>query len=110
MELAQKKYGKAKWASLMEPAIGLASKGYVLSGALSEMLKESKSLAKDPESKRIFQKDGKYFDMGDRITQPELAKVLERIAKEGSKGFYEGDIARNSRIRWPMAASSLPRT
>ncbi|MGD1090657.1 MAG: gamma-glutamyltransferase [Bryobacteraceae bacterium] len=92
-ELAQRKYGKQKWGTVVEPAVNLASKGFVVSGTFAESLKESRGLAQDPESKRIFQRNGQFFDMGDRITQPELARVLERIAKNGAKGFYEGETA-----------------
>src|SRR5829696_3535262 len=54
-EIAVSKYGKRKWAENMAPAVELA-KGFPLSYALSESLKNSRDLAKDPESKRIFQK------------------------------------------------------
>ena len=53
-ELAQKKYGRAKWDALLAPAIELASKGFPVSYELAEMLKGSRNLSQDPESKRIF--------------------------------------------------------
>ena len=54
-ELAVSKYGKRSWAENMAPSIALASTGFPLSYALSEGLKGSRSLGRDPESKRIFQ-------------------------------------------------------
>src|SRR5829696_5135603 len=54
-EMALGKFGKRTWTQNMAPAIELA-KGFPLSYALSESLKNSRDLAKDPESKRIFQK------------------------------------------------------
>src|ERR1051326_5551973 len=92
-EMALTKYGKKSWAENMAPAIELASKGFPVSYALSESLKGSRSLARDPESKRIFQKGGAFFDVGDTLVQPELAQTLERIAKNGAKEFYEGETA-----------------
>jgi len=92
-EMAVSKYGKKTWAENMAPAIELASKGFPVSYALSEGLKGSRSLGRDPESKRIFQKNGAFFDVGETLAQPELARTLERIAKNGAKEFYEGETA-----------------
>lgn len=93
-ELAQKKYGRAKWDALIAPAIDLASNGFPVSDAFSQMLRDSRDLARDPQSKRIFLKNGAYFDMGDRLVQLELAATLRRVASLGSKDFYEGETAR----------------
>ena len=51
------------------------------------------NLAKFPESHRIFQRDGDYYQQGDVFKQPELAKTLERIA-ENPDDFYHGAMAR----------------
>jgi gamma-glutamyltranspeptidase / glutathione hydrolase len=92
-EMAQREYGREKWADLMQPAIALASKGFPLSYAQSESFRNSRSLAKYPESARIFQRGGKFYDVDEVFRQPELAATLERIAKGGSKEFYEGETA-----------------
>jgi gamma-glutamyltranspeptidase/glutathione hydrolase len=65
-----------------------------VSYALAESLKRSRDLAQDPESKRIFQKGGAFFDVGETLAQPELAATLERIAKNGPNEFYEGETAK----------------
>jgi gamma-glutamyltranspeptidase / glutathione hydrolase len=93
-EMAVTKYGKRKWAENMAPAIELASKGFPVSYALSEGLKNSRSLAASPESKRIFQKNGAFYDVGETLVQPELAQTLERISKNGPNEFYEGETAK----------------
>jgi gamma-glutamyltranspeptidase/glutathione hydrolase len=92
-EMALAKFGKRKWAENMAPAVELASKGFPVSYAMAESLKGSKSLVSSPESKRIFQKNGAFFDVGDTLVQPELAQTLERIAKNGPAEFYEGETA-----------------
>jgi len=97
LELAQKKYGKKKWAELVEPAVQLARNGFPVSYGLSQGLRSkhtSEFLSRFPESKRIFLRDGKYFEPGELLIQPELAQTLERIRNEGSKDFYEGETAR----------------
>jgi gamma-glutamyltranspeptidase / glutathione hydrolase len=93
-ELAQSRYGRLKWPEVMAPAIELASKGFPVSYALAESLKNSRGLAKDDESKRIYQKNGAFYDVGDVFTQPELAQTLTRISKAGAKEFYEGETAK----------------
>ncbi|HKB09639.1 MAG TPA: gamma-glutamyltransferase [Vicinamibacterales bacterium] len=93
-EMALSRYGKRPWAENLAPAIELASKGFLVSYALSESLKGSRSLASSPESKRIFQKNGAFFDVGETLTQPELARTLERIARNGPAEFYEGETAK----------------
>ncbi len=56
-------------------------------------LQEDEYLAQFPESKRIFQRDGNYYQPGERFKQPELARTLERIAKNPDE-FYHGAMAR----------------
>ena len=93
-ELALSKYGRRSWAENMAPAIELASKGFPVSYALAESLKGSRSLPTSPESKRIFLKNGAFFDVGEMLAQPELAQTLERIARLGPTEFYEGETAK----------------
>jgi gamma-glutamyltranspeptidase/glutathione hydrolase len=92
-DVANTKYGTRSWAENMAPAIELATKGFPVSYPLAEGLRESRSLARDPESTRIFQRSGKFFDVGETLVQPELAQTLQRIATNGAKEFYEGQTA-----------------
>jgi gamma-glutamyltranspeptidase/glutathione hydrolase len=94
LEMAQQKYGRSKWAALLAPAIALASKGFLVSYTQAETMRSARNMSRDPESKRIFQKGGAYYEPGDRLVQPELARTLARIAQSGSKDFYEGETAR----------------
>jgi gamma-glutamyltranspeptidase/glutathione hydrolase len=97
LEMAFNKYGSKKisWAELVEPARKLAQDGYVLSYRLANLFKAYKdSLEKYPDSKRIFLNDGNFYEEGDVLKQPELARTLERIKKSGARGFYTGETAR----------------
>jgi gamma-glutamyltranspeptidase / glutathione hydrolase len=89
---AQKKYGKLPLERVMIPAIKLARDGFTLAWEDAEDLTD-KDLAKFPESRRIFQRNGDLFKAGDVLKQPELARTLERIAKNPDD-FYHGDLAR----------------
>jgi gamma-glutamyltranspeptidase/glutathione hydrolase len=94
LEYASKKFGKKPWAELVQPAADLAAKGFALSYAQANGLKNARGLAQFPESKRIFLHDGKFYEPGDVLVQADLGRTLERIARLGSKDFYEGETAR----------------
>ena len=89
---AEKHWGKLTLAQVMEPAIRLARDGFVLDYGTAMDLREDE-LGKFPESRRIFQRDGNFYQPGDVFKQPELARTLERIAKNPDD-FYHGDLAR----------------
>jgi gamma-glutamyltranspeptidase/glutathione hydrolase len=40
-----------------------------------------------------FSRQGVPYEMGDLLSQPDLARTLERIAEQGPAGFYEGRTA-----------------
>lgn len=95
LEMASKKYGSKPWRDLVLPAVSLARKGFPIDYDLATSLEDSKALlGRFPESKRIFLRDGKFYQAGETLRQPELAAVLERIAEQGGRDFYEGDTAR----------------
>ena len=93
LEHAHKKWGRKPWSELLQPAVDLAAKGFPVSWDLSRSL-QSKLLARFPESRRIFQRDGRHYEMGETLQQPDLARTLTRIARHGSADFYEGETAR----------------
>lgn len=94
MEYALKKWGTMPLSKVLEPAIKLADKGFIVSDVLAQTLKEEKStLAKWSSSKAIFFKNGEPLKSGDLLVQKDLAKSLRLIAKQGAKAFYQGEIA-----------------
>lgn len=94
LEMVHAQHGKLPWATLFEPAIKLAEAGFQVSPRLYTSLKAEQNLRKDPTAAAYFyQPDGEPWPVGHRLKNPELAAVLRRIAQEGSKALYEGDIA-----------------
>jgi len=91
--LAHSKYGTRPWADTLAPAVDLAMKGFPVSYALADSLKRSGSLARDPESRRVYQRDGRFYDVDDTMTLPDLGQTLQRIATRGASEFYEGETA-----------------
>ncbi|OBX09192.1 gamma-glutamyltransferase [Gallibacterium genomosp. 3] len=94
MEYALKKWGTMPLEKVIQPAIKLAEKGFIVSDTLADTLKiEKDNLGKWESTKAIFFKDGEPLASGDRLIQKDLAHSLKLIAKQGSKAFYQGEIA-----------------
>ena len=82
--LALQKYGTMKWRDVIEPALKLAVEGFTVSSSFSEELrKNSKLLGQFPASRRIFLKEGNFYNEGEVFKQPELAATLRRMRDEG---------------------------
>lgn len=94
MEYALEHWGSMRLEQVMAPAIELAEKGFIVSDTLGKMLQEeAESLGKWPSTKAIFFKDDRPLRAGELLVQKDLAKSLRLIAKDGSKAFYQGEIA-----------------
>src|SRR6202050_3703767 len=93
MVYAEQKYGKLTLRQVMAPAIRLAREGYALSWDQARDFEGDKYLGKFAESRRIFQRDGNYYQPGEMFRQPDLARTLERIAAKPDD-FYHGALAR----------------
>jgi len=97
MELALKKYGSGKltWSQLIEPARRLAANGFEVTYSLARSLRNSKDyLSKYPETKRIYLKEGDFYNEGEVFKQPDLAATFARLQQGGPNEFYEGETAR----------------
>lgn len=103
LELALKKYGTRTWRSAVQPAVRLASEGFPVTWGLAEALRSNRRLARFPESRRVFQMQGRFFQPEDLLRQQDLAATLERLARIGPDEFYTGETAR--RIAADMAAN-----
>jgi len=94
MALAEERYGKLKWADVIEPAIKLASDGFVVNYVTAKGLEHSaKLLSRFPDSDRIFLRNGHYYQENEKLVQPELAATLTRLKENGPREFYEGETA-----------------
>ena len=89
-----KDYGTLELGVVMQPAIKHAEEGFIV--LKGEALRQSLAMDKIKE----FKGTSKYFMNGDttyvegsRLVQKDLANTLKKIAKEGEKIFYEGEIA-----------------
>jgi gamma-glutamyltranspeptidase / glutathione hydrolase len=92
MVYAEQRYGKLTLRQVMAPAIRLAREGYALTWGEARDFHDDKYLSMFPESRRIFQRDGNYYQPGEIFRQPDLARTLERIAAKPDD-FYHGALA-----------------
>ncbi len=95
LALALRSYGTQKLSEVIAPAIRLAEQGFPVSEKLAASLRASRAeLERFSTSRRIFLKDGAFYQPGDILRQPELAATLRRIANRGAAEFYRGETAR----------------
>ena len=95
LHMAWKEQGKLPWRRLVEPAILLAREGFIVTDGLARSLREAlPEMKKYPASVAQFSRAGVPYEAGDLLQQPDLARTLERIAREGPPGFYAGETAR----------------
>ncbi|MHB8796829.1 MAG: gamma-glutamyltransferase [Thermoanaerobaculia bacterium] len=91
---AHRLLGRLPWATVVAPAERLAREGFVVPAGLSEDLAEERELlSRWDETRRLFFPGGRPLAPGARLTQPELASTLGRIAREGPDAFHRGEIA-----------------
>lgn len=88
------KYAKLPFKLLIQPAIDLAEKGFVLTDAEARNLNASLGTFVQYNTKpNAFIKYGGW-KAGDTLVQKDLANTLKRIRDLGQKGFYEGVTAK----------------
>lgn len=82
------------WVRLLAPAIRVAREGFDISPRLATLIAQDRLLSRSPSARSyFFHDDGSPKRAGERLANPELASVLERIAYEGPEAFYRGEVA-----------------
>lgn len=93
---AHDQYGQLPWPALFEPAIRLATEGFVVSPRFANYLpgmQQRSLLDENPGSADYFFPGGEPLEAGDQLKNPAYADTLTRIVNEGPDAFYTGDIA-----------------
>ena len=89
---AHERSGKVPWSELFLYAINLAENGYVVTEKQSRSLNEKyDDFVKVNGQNSLY---SKIFKEGDVIVNKKFAETLKKVAKDGPKAFYEGDIAK----------------
>ncbi|WP_199118379.1 gamma-glutamyltransferase [Pedobacter sp. ASV28] len=94
MVQAHQKFGKLPWSTLLEPAIQLAKKGFVITANQAKEFNDMKSLFRqfNPDGAALLKAKGDWRK-GEKLVQTELANTLTLIRDKGRAGFYEGEVA-----------------
>src|SRR5438067_998874 len=92
---AHSKLGRLRWKDLFQPAIRAATAGFKVPARLASFLGEGSPFPPTNEVRMMFSRpDGDTVQEGDLFRNPKYAHTLERIARQGPRALYEGEIAR----------------
>ena len=87
--------GRLDLARNLAPAIRLATDGFEPDAFHLQMTALRKgALAASPAAAAVFLDQGEAPKAGFRLIQKDLAAVMQRLARGGNAGFYEGETAR----------------
>lgn len=94
LELAHRRYGRLPWAQLFDPAIKLATQGFLVSSRLNTLLTKARPDSFGPQAKAYFFDDqNKPRPVGYRLKNKPFAQALSGIALYGADFFYRGPLA-----------------
>ncbi|MFI3246326.1 MAG: gamma-glutamyltransferase [Ferrimonas sp.] len=95
LEQAHQRYGVLPWSSLFTAAIELAEQGFNVSPRLAHLLamEINPGLQRAGAAQDYFAPAGQWLQAGQLRTNTALAISLQRIAEQGSAGFYQGELA-----------------
>ncbi|NNM02711.1 MAG: gamma-glutamyltransferase [Nitrosopumilus sp.] len=91
-------YGKLDWATIVEPSIRIAKRGYRITKLQHDI--QEKNLkkflrVKSRSGAKYFLKDGLVpYDEGDLFIQEDLCELLKHMSDFGYRTFYHGTIAK----------------
>jgi len=96
LHLASQQFGRIEWGELLGPVIRATKDGFPLSTACHYYLNHSGDIifghSEDGHS-ALHNNDGDLVDVRSNIVVPHLADSLIALAEDGSRVFYEGEIA-----------------
>ena len=92
---ALERYGTISLAEALEPAVQVATEGFVVDQTFVDQVRANVDFFDDlPATASLFlDADGTPPDVGTVFHNPDLAGTYQRIAHLGPKGFYRGAVA-----------------
>jgi len=87
------KYGTITLAQAIEPAIRYAEEGFVVTPVIAnDWAGQANLLRRDPGASATYLRNGQPPKAGDWFTNPDYARTLREIAKEGPAALYGGTL------------------
>lgn len=99
LEALHKRYGRLRWAQVVEPAYQIAQRGHFVGQLMPKRLSsKGDKLKAKPGFWTAFgavggEEGGRWVETGDLLKRPDLAKTLAELRDKGAAGFYQGPIA-----------------
>lgn len=88
-------YGRLPLADSLAPAVRIAREGFPVYARFARgYAQRSAVMERYPGTREVFLRSGRAPAEGDVFRQPELARTLELLARDGFDGFYRGQTAR----------------
>jgi gamma-glutamyltranspeptidase/glutathione hydrolase len=92
---ALSRFGTLPLEDVLQPAIGLAERGFVVSPYLATCISDNAAdLARDPGLAALFLPGGEGLRPGAKLVQSDYAKSLRLIAKDGPAALYDGPLGK----------------
>lgn len=89
-----RRHGRLPWSRVVQPAVALATGGFVVTGDLHDVLvREKKLLARFPETASLWLPGGEPLAPGTTLRLPDLAATLTLYSERGPAGITEGPAA-----------------
>ncbi|HUL96117.1 MAG TPA: gamma-glutamyltransferase family protein [Usitatibacter sp.] len=90
LEMVHKRYGKLPWATLFEPAIEAAERGFPMPEYMHRILVEDNiTLPEYPSLRMFFDAEGHRLPIGTVLHNPGYARTLRRVAAHGASGLLD---------------------
>ncbi|HEY3551783.1 MAG TPA: gamma-glutamyltransferase [Gaiellaceae bacterium] len=106
---AHARWGSMPWAELFGQAVRVAREGVVLNDAQAYLHRILDLLLRySPEGDALYG-PGRALGVGERFVVPELADTIERLAAEGPRFLYHGDVAARLAAHVPVTLADLAR-
>jgi len=91
---AHERWGRIPLRDVVAPAVRVCRDGFEVSEAPASFIRILEPIWRmTPEAAALFTVGGRRAAVGDRLTNPDFASVLELLATEGIEPFTTGDVA-----------------
>jgi len=100
---AARDYGSWDWEDIVAPAVAQAKQGFLVRPHVYFWWNQGADYGRVPVEQRLgfsktgresyFRTDGRIKMIGERVENPDLARTLSMIGREGADVFYRGEIA-----------------
>jgi gamma-glutamyltranspeptidase/glutathione hydrolase len=88
------RYGRLPLSASLAPAIKLAHEGFRVDSRYAQIAKLREKFLQSGATTDVFLDRGRAPEAGYLLKQTDLAATLQRIARFGTAGFYQGPVAR----------------